>query len=183
VTFEIGGVRHHRTYSLSSAPHEHFLRLTVKRHPGGLVSNALHDRLAIGDALVLSPPVGEFVLPPVPPRRMLMLSAGSGITPVMSMLRDLPRRAPLRDVVFVHVCRTQADAIFAGVDTPNGANLAKSAETQIHARSCRVRSDTLAVCGPASFMAGRRAGRPRPPNRLFCERFTGLKRPPRAPSR
>jgi ferredoxin-NADP reductase len=162
---EIGGVRHHRSYSLSSMPADRFLRVTVKRQPGGRVSSWLHDRLAIGDALVLSRPAGAFTLPPVPPRKLLMLSAGSGITPVMSMLRDLHHRAPDRDVVFFHVCRTPVDAIFAGELRTLAASMpALRLVTHLTAERGRLDTDGLAalvpdyaerstwLCGPAPFM-------------------------------
>ena len=188
VTLEIGGVRHHRTYSLSSAPHERFLRLTVKRHPGGLVSNALHDQLVLGDVLELSPPTGDFVLPPVPPRKLLMLSAGSGITPVASMLRDLHHRAPHRDVVFVHVCRTPADAIFAAELRALAASMpALRLVTHVTAERGRLDADGVAarvpdyaerrtlLCGPASFreMVQTRWDAEGLTDRLSCERFSG----------
>lgn len=165
VAFEIRGVRHHRTYSLSSMPADPLLRLTVKRHPGGRVSNALHDGLAIGDPLALSRPAGAFTLPSVPSRKLLMLSAGSGITPVMSMLRDLHHRAPDRDVVFLHVCRTPADAIFAVELRTLAASMpALRLVTHATAERGRLDADGLAalvpdcadrstwLCGPASFM-------------------------------
>jgi ferredoxin-NADP reductase len=188
VALEIRGVRHHRTYSLSSAPADRFLRLTVKRHAGGRVSNALHDQLAIGDVLVLSPPAGEFVLPPVPPRKMLLLSAGSGITPVMSMLRDLHHRAPERDVVFGHVCRTPADTIFAAELRALAASMpALRLATHLTAERGRLDGDGIAalapdyaerwtwLCGPASFMemVQARWDAEGLADRLACERFSG----------
>ena len=63
--------------------------------------------------LTLSQAMGDFVLPETLPAKMLLLSAGSGITPVMSMLRDLQRRNYQGDVVFFHLCRSQQDQIFA----------------------------------------------------------------------
>jgi ferredoxin-NADP reductase len=160
----------------------------VKRHPGGLVSNALHDQLANGAALVLSPPAGEFVLPRVPPRRMLMLSAGSGITPVMSMLRDLHRRARHRDVVFVHVCRTPADAIFAAELRALAASMpALRLVTHVTAERGRLDADGIAalvpdyaerptwLCGPAAFMemVQARWDADGLASQLACERFGG----------
>lgn len=188
VAFEVGGVRHHRTYSLSSMPADPFLRLTVKRQPGGRVSNALHDRLAVGDALVLSRPAGTFTLPSVPPRKLLMLSAGSGITPLMSMLRDLHHRAPDRDVVFLHVCRTPADAIFARELRTLAASMpALRLVTHVTAERGRLVAGGLAalvpdsaerrtwLCGPASFMAMVQARWDAEglADHLTCERFAG----------
>lgn len=113
VGVEINGRRVERAYSLSSRPGARRIAITVKRQTGGLVSNHLHDTVKVGDVLTLSQAHGEFVLPSVLPAKILLLSAGSGITPVMAMLRDLQARNYQGDVVFVHVCRTPADVIFA----------------------------------------------------------------------
>ncbi len=112
VAIEIDGVRHERAYSLSSRPGEPTIAVTVKRQPGGRVSNFLHDAVRPGHVLALGRAAGRFVVPDPPPTRLLMLSAGSGITPVRSILRDLHARRPATDVVLVHSCRTPQDAIF-----------------------------------------------------------------------
>ena len=188
VAIEIRGVRHHRTYSLSSAPADRFLRLTVKRHADGRVSNALHDQLGVGDVVELSPPAGDFVLPKALPEKLLLLSAGSGITPVMSMLRDLHHRAPDCDVVFVHVCRTPADAIFAAELRALTASM-PALRLAIHSTAERGRLDgdgiaSLApdraerqawLCGPTSFleMVQARWEAEGLADHLACERFSG----------
>jgi len=112
VEVEINGRRLHRSFSLSSAPRaDRRLEITVKRQPGARVSGWLHDSLRVGDMLRLSAPGGGFLTPdgddPV-----LLLSAGSGITPLMAMLEELKARQPERRVVFVHACRTPQDFIF-----------------------------------------------------------------------
>src|SRR5579885_3598644 len=94
VAIEIDGVRHERAYSLSSRPGEPTIAVTVKRQPGGRVSNFLHDAVRPGHVLALGRAAGRFVVPDPPPTRLLMLSAGSGITPVRSILRDLHARRP-----------------------------------------------------------------------------------------
>jgi ferredoxin-NADP reductase len=114
VEVEIDGVRVRRCYSISSAPADPFLSITVKRLPGGRVSGWLHDHVRRGDVLRLQPAAGEFVLPEPPSAALLMLSGGSGITPVMSMVRDLASRGAVRDVVFVHCARSRTDVIFRG---------------------------------------------------------------------
>lgn len=113
VGVEINGRRVERAYSLSSRPGARRLAITVKRQLGGLVSNYLHDAVKVGDVITISQAHGEFVTPDVLPAKMLLLSAGSGITPVMAMLRDLQARNYQGDVVFLHVCRSPADWIFA----------------------------------------------------------------------
>jgi ferredoxin-NADP reductase len=112
IAVEIDGVRVHRCYSISSAPGMRPISITVKRVPGGRVSSWLHDHVRPGDVLGLGPATGDFILPEDPPSSLLLLSGGSGITPVMSILRDLAGRGVLDDVVFVHHARTRADVIF-----------------------------------------------------------------------
>jgi len=112
VEVDIEGVRYQRTYSLSSRPGEPTIAVTVKRHPGGRVSNFLHDTVRLGHVLALSRASGRFVLADPLPARLLMISAGSGITPIMSILRDVHARHRRSDVVLVHSCRTPEDAIF-----------------------------------------------------------------------
>jgi ferredoxin-NADP reductase len=114
VTVEVDGVRLRRCYSLSSGPGDPLLRITVKRAPEGRVSPWLHDRLRPGDVLHLAAAAGEFVLPEPAPERLLFVTGGSGVTPAMSILRDLDARDAVGDVVLVHYARSREDAIFAG---------------------------------------------------------------------
>lgn len=113
VELEIAGRRESRVYSLSSRPGARLLAITVKGQPGGLVSGFLHDHVRAGAVLNISPAMGEFVLPARLPAKILLLSAGSGITPVMAMLRDLQARGFDGDLVFVHACRSPQEQIFA----------------------------------------------------------------------
>lgn len=110
---EIDGRRVERIYSLSSLPGARQIAITVKRQAGGLVSPFIHEHVKVGDVLTLSQPDGNFVLPNPLPEKILLLSAGSGITPVMAMLRDLQARKYQGDVVFLHVCRNPDELIFA----------------------------------------------------------------------
>lgn len=110
---EIKGVRTYRTYTVSSQPaRDKTFSITVKRQPGGKVSNWLHDQLRPGDIINVSLAAGDFVLPAAAPDWLLLLSAGSGITPVMSMLRQLLASDYAGHVVFLHICRTRQDEIF-----------------------------------------------------------------------
>lgn len=114
VRVTIAGKVVERAYSLSSAPSpDGRVTLTIKRVPGGLVSNHLADSLVVGDVIELGAPTGEFVLPREVPGRLVLLSAGSGITPVMSMLRHLVATGARTEVTFVHFARSPADVIFA----------------------------------------------------------------------
>ena len=110
---EIEGVRHSRCFSISSAPGDTGITVTVKRNGDGLVSNYLVDRAQAGEVLFLSQARGEFLLPDgnAP---LLMISGGSGITPLMAMLRELVHQGREADVVFLHYSNSYADTIFHG---------------------------------------------------------------------
>ena len=102
-----------RSYSISSAPSEDGLfAITVKRVPGGRVSGWLFDNLGVGSVLSLGAPQGQFVLPAERPEQLLMISAGSGITPVMAMLRQLIRERNTAQIDFLHFARSPRDVIF-----------------------------------------------------------------------
>ena len=102
-----------RCYTISSPPtRPHLLGITVKRQPGGLVSNWLHDTMAPGQWISADGPFGVFTMPRHQSAKCLFLSGGSGITPVMSMTRTLYDLGSAADVVFVHSARTPSDIIF-----------------------------------------------------------------------
>jgi stearoyl-CoA 9-desaturase NADPH oxidoreductase len=110
---EIDGVRHTRCYSLAGSQHaDGPVELTVKAHPAGAVSRHLHEHAAVGDVVVFGLAEGEFVLPPIRPDHLLLVSGGSGITPVMSMLRTLCDEDHRGEVTFLHYARTAADMIY-----------------------------------------------------------------------
>lgn len=86
---EVDGEAHIRCYSMSSAPGvDARLQVTVKRVPGGIVSNWIVDRLRPGDAIDVSPPAGIFQLTPAQ-GELVAFAAGSGITPVFSLLKSV----------------------------------------------------------------------------------------------
>src|ERR1700754_1926719 len=89
LTVEIDGRRRTRPYSPASGEGAPFIELTIGRHDGGLVSTYLFDHARPGMVVGLDSVGGDFVLPAVKPRRVLFVSGGSGITPVMSMLRTM----------------------------------------------------------------------------------------------
>lgn len=108
----VGGVLHWRSYSLTAPPRpDGLISITAKPIPGGTVSHAVQD-LQPGDVLRLAPADGDFTLPAELPDQLLFVTAGSGITPVMGMLRDLADRNALSDVVLLHSAATGAEVIF-----------------------------------------------------------------------
>ncbi len=112
-TVEVDGVELQRCYTIASSPaRPDQPTITVKRVPGGPVSNWLHDHLGVGDSLAVTGPHGRFTSARHPASAYLFLSAGSGITPLMSMTRALRDTPGPRDVVFVHSARTPDDIIF-----------------------------------------------------------------------
>jgi len=108
VSVVIDGVRRTRCYSPSDSQHraDGRFELTVKAHPGGLVSSWLHANARPGLVLDLAPAEGSFTLPEVRPDRILLISGGSGITPVLSMLGTLCDEADqggrVGEIVFLH---------------------------------------------------------------------------------
>lgn len=111
IAVDVDGVRHHRTYSLTCAPGEPTITITPKRLAGGLVSTHLVDRARIGDFVGLSQATGEFRVPEPAPDKVLLITAGSGITPILGMLRA--GLADSTDVVLVH-SDNAADAMIGG---------------------------------------------------------------------
>ncbi|MCI4673908.1 ferredoxin reductase [Candidatus Mycolicibacterium alkanivorans] len=114
LTVEIDGRRYTRCYSLGNAEGSPLLESTIGRHDGGLVSEHLYRHARPGMVVGLSTPAGEFVLPEQRPRRILFVSGGSGITPVMSMLRTLAGEDYDGEIAFVHYARTPDDACYRG---------------------------------------------------------------------
>jgi stearoyl-CoA 9-desaturase NADPH oxidoreductase len=105
-----------RSYSLTSSPVKgaRTVTITVKAMPEGFLSTHLVGGVAPGTIVRLAAPQGNFVLPDPAPPTVLFITAGSGITPVMSMLRTLVRRDQIGDVVHLHSAPTPADVMFAG---------------------------------------------------------------------
>jgi len=112
LTAEVRGVRRTRCFSLSSAPGGERVEVTIKARPGGVVTPELVGRLRAGAVVTLSQPQGDFVLPEPLPERLLLISGGSGVTPVMAMLRWLRASSYAGRVVFVHYARSAEDVIF-----------------------------------------------------------------------
>lgn len=112
VGLAVDGIRRWRSYSITSPPvtPDGTISITARAVPGGIVSAHLAQRLAAGDLVHLDQACGDFVLPDPAPAKVLFITGGSGITPVIGMLRSGLQR--LRDVVLVHSDATRADVIF-----------------------------------------------------------------------
>lgn len=116
----VDGRWHWRSYSLTCPPDwsapEHggkrLISIAVKAMPEGFLSSHIVGGVKPGTIVRLQAPQGGFVLPYPPPAKVLFLTAGSGITPVMSMLRAMDRRGLVSDVVHLHSARTVEDVMF-----------------------------------------------------------------------
>ncbi|WP_182907688.1 ferredoxin reductase [Microbispora sp. H13382] len=187
---DIDGRRHWRTFSLSSAPGRSGGRVTVtvKAVRGGLVSSHLVQRTAPGTVLRLGRPEGTFVLPEPPPPRLLFVTAGSGVTPVMAMLDSLLPGFPAvtgPDVVLVHSAPTPGDVIFGGRLRSLAARCPRLRLYERHTRSeGRLRPADLArlcpdwtersvwACGPPAMLDDIAAYWTGPAGGLHVERFS-----------
>jgi len=111
---EVGKIRTSRAYSISSPPNQTaFYDITVRRVENGLVSGFLLDRVKIGDRLESSGPAGNFYHNPIiHDNTVVYLAGGSGITPFMSMIREIVQRGMDRTVYLFYGNRGDADMIF-----------------------------------------------------------------------
>ncbi|WP_369816459.1 ferredoxin reductase [Mycobacterium sp. 852014-50255_SCH5639931] len=132
-----------RSYSLTSSPaatsgsgSKRTVTITVKAMPEGFLSSHLVAGVERGTIVRLAAPQGNFVLPDPAPPSILFLTAGSGITPVMSMLRTLVRRNQIGDIAHVHSAPTESDVMFRAelaalaVDHPGYRLLLRETRTQ-----------------------------------------------------
>nr|ABP44945.1 ferredoxin [Mycolicibacterium gilvum PYR-GCK] len=185
-----------RCYSMSSAPVEEELRITVKRDPGGLVSNWINDTAAEGDELHASPPEGRFTLAEgvSSPRPLIAFAGGSGITPIMSLVRaalaDTAR--PVRlfyanrargSVIFseplARLTEQHADRLTVAHHFDEDAGVVTATAVASFAESAG--DADYYICGPAPFMDTVEASlldSGVPKQRLNLERFTIAEVPP-----
>jgi ferredoxin-NADP reductase len=114
ITVDIDGVRRTRCYSPACSQHRRDgrIELTIKAHPEGVVSQYLHANAAPGLVVGLSRADGVFCLPEQRPDRVLLISGGSGITPVLAMLRTLCDESYAGDVTFLHYAYSEADVSY-----------------------------------------------------------------------
>jgi len=111
---EIDGVRTSRPYSISSAPHQTgFYDITVRRVENGFVSDYLLDGVGPGDEFESSGPSGNFHYNPLfHEKHMVCLAGGSGVTPFMSMIREVTDRGLDREITLLYGNRREDDIIF-----------------------------------------------------------------------
>jgi ferredoxin-NADP reductase len=185
---EVDGIHHWRAYSLTSDPQrpDGCIAITPKLVEGGKVSPFLFGRVRPGTIVRLGGVEGTFVLPDPLPAQLLFISAGSGITPIMSMLRALARDGRLGDVVHLHSARTDAEVIFgrelrALGATHSGYKLHER-HTGAQGRLTAKQLDELCpdwraretfLCGPAGLLDtfGQRWRRDGDPAKLHVEHF------------
>jgi stearoyl-CoA 9-desaturase NADPH oxidoreductase len=146
IQVEIDGRRRTRYFTISSSPRrgDGLITLTVKANDDAFVSRFLQTHARPGLVLEISEPRGEFVLPSPLPDHVLLVSGGSGITPVMSMLRTLLADGYGGRITFLHYAKTSADRIFA-------AELDDIAERHDHVTLVTVFSDEE---GPPDTLCG-----------------------------
>ena len=194
VGVEIDGVRRTRTYSPAGSAHSAAaIELTVTEHPGGAVSGHLLRAARPGMIMHLAGAQGTFTLPQARPQRLVLISGGSGITPVISMLRSLVDEGHDGEIAFLHYARTASDWLYerevraladghpglrVAYETTRGARPSRLDATALRALIGDPRDATAAVCGPPSLVdaapaAWSEAGGD--PDRVLTETFT----PPR----
>lgn len=111
--FELNGKVEYRAYSIASMPNEPLLKLTIKRVDGGQVSNYIVDTFAVNDTVLALAPTGPFNSVDCAPKdKVVMLSAGCGITPVMSMTKTWLADDKTIDIVFIHMAKSAQQTIY-----------------------------------------------------------------------
>jgi ferredoxin-NADP reductase len=205
VAFWIGGARMNRSYSISSSPTQReYVELTVRREPRGAVSRHIVDLLKVGDRIEAGGPVGKFTFTGTEADSIVLIAAGVGITPMMSVTRYLTERSWAGDIFFIYTCRTPADFIFAdevaALQRLNpklrvAVTISKPEGTDWKGHRGRISKEWLTqtvpdlasrrihLCGPPSMMDSTKAILTElavPPDRLKTEAFGATKPTPSA---
>ncbi len=164
LTVEVDGRRHTRCYSPANAEGSSHLELTIGHHDGGLVSTFLYESAQRGMVVGLAGVGGDFVLPTQRPRRILFVSGGSGITPVMAMLRTLVNEGHAGDIAFVHYARNEGEACYRdelaampGVRALHGYTRSAGGDLDgrfgaEHLSAAMPAPDAVFVCGPTALV-------------------------------
>lgn len=173
---DVDGVRHWRAYSLTHGERrDGLISVTVKAVPDGLVSNFLVHRTEPGTVVHLEQAAGEFVLDLATAEKLLFVTAGSGVTPVIGMLRNLfpstdegvlkPVRSEGLDITVVHVAPTEPDSIFLddlrALDAAGAIKLVARYDDEhgvldvnsLDALVPDIASRTTYACGPGGLLA------------------------------
>lgn len=193
---DVGGRLLRRSYTISSSPSRpRTLSITVKRLDRGWMSNWLFEHMRVGSRVAISGPFGEFHVERALHPKLLLMAAGSGITPIMSMLRWMADVGDDRDIVVIDSVRSPTDIIFASELRVLSSQLAKArivlvpsvtAGTPWIGPSGRINDAMLRavvpdvserevfICGPQAYMRTAtdilaRAGVP--PTRIYSEHF------------
>lgn len=171
-TVNIAGKIQHCCYTLSSSPtNADYISITIKRIPQGKVSNFFYDAFTVGQTIVVQQVNGDFYIQEPVADQVLLISAGSGITPILSMLRFMVAKKCKNEIIFIHSAKRKTD-IIAQTDITNLAKLhgnchviytlTDTKNSQWHGFQGRLDKDILSnitqlhnyqsyVCGPKGF--------------------------------
>lgn len=177
----VDGVTLRRTYTISSSPSRPYvISITVKKMPMGRMSNWLFEKMVPGTECTVSGPFGKFGCHDHSDEKLLLMAAGSGVTPLMSMLRWLADLALGREVIFIYNVSTPADIIFhqellhlstrlgncmrlvivpsaTSVGVPWHGNTGRLSEMLIMSHVPDLAERETFVCGPPGYMASARS--------------------------
>jgi stearoyl-CoA 9-desaturase NADPH oxidoreductase len=179
LSVEIDGRRRTRPYSPANAEGDPYVELTIGRHDAGLVSTYLYDHARPSMVVGLDSVGGDFVLPAQRPRRLLFVAGGSGITPLMSMLRTLRAEGSDREIAFIHYVRNAREACYAdelaamaGVKvlysyTREGVGDLDGYFGAEHLGTAMAEPDAVYVCGPPALVDAVRAHCPNAQSESF----------------
>ena len=209
----LGGVETRRSYSICTGPDDDDLRVVVKQQEGGLFSNWINETAKAGDTIDVMTPQGRFGIRPDPgaSRNYLAIAAGSGITPVMSILRSVLAREPGSRIALLYGNRTAQSIIFKRelealkdrflarlsvhhvlsrerqeLELFNGRIDAGKIEAVLKAALPADRVDQAFLCGPGDLIEASRSALLRLgvlPERIHVEHFTVDGTPASAPNR
>jgi ferredoxin-NADP reductase len=170
LSVEVAGRRLTRCYSPANAENDALIELSIGLHDGGAVSQHLYRNARPGMVVGLDGVGGDFVLPANRPRRILFVSGGSGITPVLSMLRTLIAEGHTGEIAFVHYARTATEACYRdelatlpGVRVLRGYTRSGDAADLVgrfgpeHLASAMPNPEAVFACGPPELVDAVRA--------------------------
>ena len=154
LTLNIDGQTVKRSYTIASSPAQRgHVELTIKRNPEGIVSRYMHDQLNAGDKIRIGAPGGKFFFDDLQAKAVVLIAGGVGITPLMSILRNLADRSWGGKIYFINAMRSTADRIFAD----EIANLAKRFEN-LHVLNYYSQSDPSTIDATPSERWQERSG-------------------------